>query len=137
MGLVLLLIGLIACIAPIAVVVLIVTAIVKRNKEEKNNFDETVRNIYVYIILIITLITIITGVIATFRMGLDIILPEKSIVENSYSDEQIERNEMIVEFATTLSLLIVAIPIFVYHNNLAKKARENNVTKIMEEEQNN
>ena len=118
-----LLIGLMAFIIPIGIVVLIITAIVKRNKDDKNNFDETIRNIYVYIILIVTLVAIVTGVISIFRTGLDIILPEKSAYQSSYSSEQIEKNENIIEFCTTLSLVLAVIPVFLYHNKLAKKGR--------------
>ena len=118
-----LLIGLLACIFPIAIVVLIVSAIVKKNKEDKSNFEETIRNIYVYIILIVTLFAIITGVIAAFRIGLDVVLPEKSVYESSYSSEQMEKNEDIIELATTISLVVTVIPVFSYHNKLAKKNR--------------
>ena len=117
-----LLVGLIVCIAPIAVLVLIISAFMKRNKEEKSNFEETIRGIYVYIILIVSLITIISGVITTFRIGLDIALPEKS--QSAYSSEEQDRNENIIELATTISLVVTATPIFIYHNNLAKKSRE-------------
>lgn len=117
-----LLVGLIVCIAPIAVLVLIISAFMKRNKEEKSNFEETIRGIYVYIILIVSLITIISGVITAFRIGLDIALPEKS--QSAYSSEEQDRNENIIELATTISLVVTATPIFIYHNNLAKKSRE-------------
>lgn len=117
-----LLVGLIVCIVPIAVLVLIISAFMKRNKEEKSNFEETIRGIYVYIILIVSLITIISGVITTFRIGLDIALPEKS--QSAYSSEEQDRNENIIELATTISLVVTATPIFIYHNNLAKKSRE-------------
>ena len=124
-----LLVGLIVCIVPIAVLVLIISAFMKRNKEEKSNFEETIRGIYVYIILIVSLITIISGVITTFRIGLDIALPEKS--QSAYSSEEQDRNENIIELATTISLVVTATPIFIYHNNLAKKSR-----KIKTEENN-
>ena len=117
-----LLVGLIVCITPIVVLVLIISAFMKRNKEDKGNFEESIRGIYVYIILIISLITIISGVITTFRIGLDIALPEKS--QSAYSSEEQDRNENIIELATTISLVVTATPIFIYHNNLAKKSRE-------------
>ena len=137
MAIVALLIGLIACVVPIAVVVLIITAIVKRNKEDRNTFDETIRNIYVYIVLIITLITIISGVIYTFRIGVDILLPEKSLYENSYSNEQRDRNEDIIEFTTTLTLVVSVIPVFMYHNKLSKKAKDKKMQENESEETNN
>ena len=125
MGVVLLLIGLIACAIPIAIVVLVISAIIRRNKEDKNNFDEIIRNIYMYIIIILTLVAIITGVIATFKIGLDIILPEKPTYQSSYNNEELVKNENIIELFTTLSLVISTIPVFIYHNKLAKKSREN------------
>ena len=118
-----LLAGLIACIGPIAILVLIISAIVKRNKEDKGNFEESIRNVYVYIILIVTLVAIIAGVIATFRIGLDVVLPEKTINQSSYSSEERERNENIIELFTTISLVVSVTPIFIYHNNIAKKSR--------------
>ena len=117
------LIGLIACIVPVAILILIISAIVKRNKEDKGQFEETIRNVYVYIILIITLVTIIVGVINTFRIGLDVVLPEKTIYENSYNSEERQKNENIIEFCTTMSLVIAVTPIFIYHNKLAKKSK--------------
>jgi len=119
------LVGIIACIVPITIVVLIITAISKKNKEDKKVFEDIVRNIYVYIILITTLVAIIAGIIDTFRIGLDIILPEKSLYEKSYNSDLMERNENIVEFSTAFSIVISVIPIFIYHNNVAKKNREN------------
>lgn len=118
-----LLVGLIACIGPIAILVLIISAIVKRNKEDKGNFEESIRNVYVYIILIVTLVAIIAGVIATFRIGLDVVLPEKTINQSSYSSEARERNENIIELFTTISLVVSVTPIFIYHNKIAKKSR--------------
>lgn len=114
---------LISCIAPIAILVLIISAVVKRNKEDKGNFEESIRNVYVYIILIVTLVAIIAGVIATFRIGLDVVLPEKTINQSSYSSEERERNENIIELFTTISLVVSVTPIFIYHNNIAKKSR--------------
>ena len=123
-------VGVIACIAPIAIVVLIVSAIVKKNKENKNNFDESIRNIYVYIILIITFVTIVGGVISTFRMGLDILLPEKSIYESKYQNEEREKNENIIQVFTEMSLVVAVIPVFIYHNKLAKKSKMVKVEEI-------
>ena len=133
MVIVLLLIGLLACIIPIGIIVLITSAIVKKSKESKVNFDGTIRSIYVYIILIITLITIISGVIATFRIGLDVLLPEESLTRDSYSDEQREKNGNIIELFTTLSLVISVTPIFIHHNNLAKKIKADKLAEQTEE----
>ena len=122
-----LLIGAVACIIPIAILVLIISTVIKKSKDSKNNFEESIRNIYIYIILIITLIAIIMGTIATLRIGLDVLLPEESAYQNSYSNQQIEKNENIIELFTTLSLVICAIPVFIYHNKLAKKRRREKI----------
>jgi len=132
-----LLVGLLLAAAPIIVITLIITAIIKRNKEDKNNFDETIRNIYVYIILIVTLIAIITGTIAVIRIGLDVILPEKSLSESYYNNERREMNENIIELCTTAALVVSVIPVFIYHNRLAQKNREKKVQEIKIEETNN
>ena len=127
-----LLIGIVACIVPIAILVLIISAVVKKSKDSKNNFEDSIRNMYIYIILIITLIAIIMGVIATLRVGLDVILPEESLYQNSYSSEQKEKNENIIELFTTLSLVISVTPVFIYHNKLAKKSRANKIEETNE-----
>lgn len=117
--------GLLICIVPVAIVILIIQAISKRNKDDKHGFDETIRNVYIYLILIITLVAIITGVITAFRVGLDVALPEKSTTSyTTYNYSERERNNNIVELCTTLSIVITSIPIFVYHNKLAKKDKE-------------
>lgn len=125
-----LLFGLIACIVPIAVLVLIISAIVKKNKEDKGNFEETIRSIYIYIILIVSLVAIISGVIATFRIGLDIALPEKTTYQSSYSSQEKEKNENIIELFTTISLIVSVTPVFIYHNKLAKKDKTAKVEEI-------
>lgn len=84
--------------------------------------------VVVYIILIVTLVVIVSGVIATFKIGLDIILPEKS----ANSNEQMEKNENIINLATTLSFVVTATPIFIYHNRLAKKNKVTKDNKIEE-----
>lgn len=118
-----LVIGLIAFIAPIAILILITSAFIKRNnKDDKGNFEETIRGMYIYIILIITLVVIISGIISIFKIGLDIILPEET--QSQYSYEKQEKNENIINLTTTLSLVVTSIPIFIYHNKLAKKIKE-------------
>lgn len=113
---------LLVCFFPVAVIIFIISAVAKRNKEEKGDFEESIRNKYIYIILIISLITIISGVISAFRTGLDILLPEET--EYSYEYEEQDRNRNIIEFTTTTSLVISAIPIFIYHNKLVKKEKD-------------
>lgn len=130
MAIVVLLIGLLACIIPVGIIILIVSAVVKKSKESKGNFEDSIRSIYTYIILIVTFIAIIVGVIATFRVGLDVLLPEETVYQNSYNNEQRQKNENIVELYTTLSVVLSVTPVFIYHNKLAKKIKAD---KIQEE----
>lgn len=123
MVIIVLLIGLLACIIPIGIISLIISAVVKKNKESKVSFEDSIRSIYVYIILIITLIAIIAGVIATLRVGLDVLLPEESLYQDSYNSDQQEKNRNIIELFTTLSLVVSVTPVFIYHNKLAKKIK--------------
>lgn len=125
MGVIVALISLIILMVPIAVVILIISAFIRKNKEDKIKFEDIVRNIYIYIILIITLVAIISGVIAAFRVGLDIALPEKYTTTTSYNSLERERNENIVELFTTISIVLTSVPIFIYHNKLAKESRKN------------
>ena len=115
----------IMCIAPIAIISIIISAIVKKNKEDKNNFEELIRSVYIYIILIVALIAIIGGTITTFRVGLDIILPEQYTEETRYSSQEREKNENMIEVLTNISIVATMIPIFKYHNELAKELRKN------------
>ena len=117
---------LLCLLLPIAIISIIVSAIVKRNKEEKSDFENTIRGIYSYSILILSLFAIIIGTIVTFRVGLDVILPEESTssYSSSYNNDEKERNENIVECLTNMSIVISCIPIFIYHNKLTKKIRE-------------
>lgn len=110
-------------ILPIIIIVLIVVALSKKNKDNKTEFEESVRNVYTYIILISTLIAIVIGIIVTFRVGLDVVLPEKAINEKANYYE-LSKNENIVELLTNLTVVIVSIPIFLYYNGIAKKEKK-------------
>ena len=127
MEILILLIGIVVCIFPIAIVASIIAAIVKKNKENKGSFETIIRNIYIYVILIVAFLSILSGVIGTFRMALDVLLPEKPLYDNLYGNDYQERNENIIELFSTLSLVIAVIPVFIYHNKLAKEARKINI----------
>lgn len=126
MAILTILILLVICIIPVAIAAVIISAINKKNKPNSGNFETSIRNIYSYIVLIITLFAIVIGTIITFRIGLDILLPEESTnnYTSSYNNDKIDRNENIVEVLTTMSLVITCIPIFIYHNKLTKELRE-------------
>ncbi len=112
-------------IIPIALISLIVTAIIKKKKESSNNFEISVRNIYCYLILIITLFIIVIGTINTFKVGLDVLLPEERVSYSYYYNEEQEmKNSNIVEMLSTLALVATCIPIFIYHSNITKELRK-------------
>ena len=125
MGILVALIVVLIIIAPIIVIAMIVSAIVKKKNSDssKSLFEETIRAIYVYIILICALCAIIGGVISTFIYGLDVLLPEEEYEETELSQER-EHNENIVDLSTNLSILLVAIPVFIYHSKIAKNANK-------------
>lgn len=125
MGILVSMIAILILIAPIIVVAMIVSAIVKKKNNETNKsfFEDTIRAIYVYIVLICALCAIIGGVISTFNYGLDVFLPEEEYEETELSKER-ERNENIVDLATNIAIIAVAVPVFVYHSKIAKKANK-------------
>jgi phage-related holin len=123
-------------IIPIVLIGVIISAIVKKSKDSKTGFEEIVRNVYIYIVLIITLIAIIAGTISVFRVGLDIILPEKTTYESSSYVYEKNKNSNIIELFTELAIVLSATPVFIYHNKIAKKSREIKVN-IQENETNN
>ena len=94
------------------------------DQDEKKDFDQVIRSAYIYLILIITLIAIITAFIDTFRVGLDVLLPEKSISDSVYNSLEREKNGNIVTLLTNMSMLITMVPIFIYHNKLVKKTKK-------------
>lgn len=107
---------------PIAVVAMIIGAVARKFKtgEDKPRFEETIRAIYVYIILIIALCAIFGGVISTFNYGLEILLPEKN-TSSTYNYEQRDYNQNMVDLYTSISVVAVSVPIFIYHSKIAKK----------------
>ena len=112
----------------ISIIVFIVQAMLKRDKSKKN-FNNLIRNIYIYLILIITLIIIISATIQMFNDGLDALFPEQTTSSSSYYSSERIFNRNITSMFTDLSILIVCIPIFIYHSKLAKKDRENKKVK--------
>lgn len=122
MAILIIFLGLLMFIVPIAIIVLIVQAIAKRNKTKKD-FDNIMRSVYIYSILIITLIVIITGAISAFSVGLDVLLPEKDVSGSLYNNQERELNINIVNLLTDIAAVVTCLPIFIYHNKLAKKDR--------------
>lgn len=125
MGILISVIAILILIAPVVIVAMIVSAIIKKknNETNKNIFEDTIRAIYVYIVLICALCAMIGGVISTFNYGLDVFLPEEEYEETELSRER-ERNENVVDLATNIAIFAVAVPVFVYHSKIAKKANK-------------
>lgn len=132
---------LIAILIPTAIVALIVAAAV--NKEKGNDalkFSTGVKAVYTYIIVIATLFIIISGTIVAVSSLLDYFLPESELesvedctdyYSSSYCSAttkeiriQNEKNAGITEFAASLALVVIAIPLFVTHSKEAKKLRD-------------
>lgn len=130
---------------PIAIVILIIMAAVNRDKDTSaQKFEKAVRTIYLYLVIITSLCIIIVGSISAVSSLLDYIMPASLIKEEEvantiyredypgyymdnvkYQERQVqnERNQGIVGFSSNLALVIVAVPIFVYHGKQAKKLR--------------
>lgn len=113
---------------PIVVIVSVVAMIAAVARKEGENFERRIRSIYLYIVSFTTLIMIIGGLIGTIVSITDILLPSDNIY-SGYTEqtrEDLEYNSKIriikqgVEYA---GVLIVSIPIYLYHS---KKARELN-----------
>ena len=112
----------------IAVITAIITAVVKRavttnEAEEQANFTKTIRSIYVYLILICLLCAIIGGAILFFNSTINYLLPE----ENGYTSHmdrhnytERERNTAIVGMFTASAILVSTVPLFIYHNRIAR-----------------
>ena len=113
----------ISIICPITLIAMIITAASKKNRDEIANTEHAIRNIYIYTILIIMLISIIVFSISGLRIGLDLIIPEKR-TSNNYNYEQRDKNENIVNLITNISIIAVAVPIFLKHNKLAKDLKK-------------
>ena len=114
--------ALVLIVCPVTLIAMVLTAAGKKNREDIKNTEYSIRNIYLYTILIISLFAIIICSISAIRIGLDIVLPEKS-VNNYYSSNQVSRNDRIIDFATSISIIIIAIPIFIKHSKLANNLK--------------
>ena len=105
-------------VCPVSLVAMIIIAAGKKNKDDTMNIENSIRNVYLYTILIIALIAIIACSIGALRIGLDIILPEKTVGGYTAS-EQVSRNDSLISFFTNISIVAMAVPLFIKHNKLA------------------
>lgn len=108
-------------VVPIAFVVMIFLSASKKNREDISRAEHALRNVYLYTLLIILLFTIIFCSIYALRLGLDIIFPEEST--NSYSfykSAEQKRNENLINLFTQISMVAVAVPLFIKHTKISK-----------------
>jgi len=145
--------GVLVMLVPVAIVALIVAAAVNKDKgNDSTRFSNGVRAVYTYIIVIATLFMIIAGTITAVSSLLDYFLPESELevvgencrdyYSSSYCSAttkeikiQNEKNIGMTEFASSLALVIVAIPLFVTHSKEAKRLREAKVEEKVKEEE--
>jgi multisubunit Na+/H+ antiporter MnhB subunit len=109
-------------IIPIAVIILIIVAVSRSRKNTTNvepeSFEKIIRTIYLYLLLIILLFSIVFSVITAFSTAVDYFLPYES--QSNYYNLT---NQKLVEFITSVSLLVISLPLFIYHNRLVKKLK--------------
>lgn len=134
-------VGLLVLLLPIALIIMIIVALVRHNKNEDSseNFEKSIRSVFVYLILIAMLCSIIGGTILLFNSAINLALPEKEYSSrNSYSYDtkydiapskikaptqvdNSERNRYIVNIITSVGILAICIPTFVYFSKIARK----------------
>ncbi len=112
---------------PLLVIVAIVNAINKKNSNNNSNnktesFEKNVRTIYLYIMLIIFLCAIIGGVLCSVEYALDLFLPQEEF--GKYVKDLNRKNEITTDLITSISVFAISLPMFIYHNNLIKKIKE-------------
>lgn len=128
-------------ILPVIVVAFIIGAISKKNKtnrsekEQFKDFENIIRSIYVYFLLICLLCAIIGGTIYLFSSTVDYILPEQPYSYNEDNYLESRRNSYIVGIFTASSILLSAIPLFVYHSKIAKSESLKNSINLNKEEE--
>lgn len=116
------LVALLFCIIPVAVVIMIIVAISKSRRNNTNteseSFEKIIRTIYLYLLLIILLFSIVFSVITAFSTAVDCFLPYEN--QSNYYNLT---NQKLVEFITSISLLVISLPLFIHHNRLVKKLK--------------
>lgn len=121
-------IGLLCLVLPIIIVVMIIMAI-KKNKENKEgkegeSFENIIRTIYIYILIISFLCATIAGFLMFADAAIDYFIPVENEIYDSSLDNMLEknndRNATIVNIYTYASVVVVSLPLFVYHSKLVK-----------------
>ena len=120
-------------ILPVLILVMIILAVVKKGKDNKEgregeSFNSIVRTIYIYIMLIAFLCATIGGFLYFVDSAIDYYIP----LENANYDSAIqnmleknnEKNGIIVNMYTSITVVIISLPLFIYHSKLAKTQAE-------------
>jgi len=115
----------IALIIPIIIIALIVGAFMKNSKNDdpkksEADFAKTIRGIYTYLILICLLFTIIGATVWLFSSAVNHFIPLEDTSYSWHNSPARERNTAIVSMSTATSMLIVSVPLFLYHNKIAR-----------------
>lgn len=130
---------------PLALVAMIVYAVVNSKRGEAyEKFSSGVKIIFAYIFVIASLFAMVIGVISGTRSLLDYTIPDtiKSVEDTTIVSESVkvyeekstdivvglkiqnEKNTAMVNFASSITTALVAIPIFIYYGKIVKRERQ-------------
>lgn len=130
---------------PLALVAMIVYAIVNSKKGEAyEKFNSGVKIIFAYIFVIASLFAMVIGVISGTRSLLDYTMPDtiKSVANTTSVAESVkvygeknsemtvglqiqnDKNTAMVNFVSSITTALVAIPIFIYYGKIVKRERQ-------------
>jgi len=127
--------AILAIIFPIGIIALIVYLIVRKNSnngEKKDDFEKVIRTVYTYILVLAFLIASVASFISAVDTMADYLLPEEeySRYDEDYDydydyrrtvlNKQNDRNEMAINMITNFAIVVICVPMFVYHMNLTK-----------------
>jgi hypothetical protein len=116
-------------LAPIVGIVAVIAMMAALARKEGENFEKRIRAIYYYIVAFSTLIMTIVGIIGAVVKLTDIIIPERYNYEN-YTEETLvdvnynNRIRNIKEGIKYYGVVVVSLPVFVYHSRKARELKE-------------
>jgi hypothetical protein len=116
-------------LAPIVGIVAVIAMMAALARKEGENFEKRIRAIYYYIVAFSTLIMTIIGIIGAVVKLTDIIIPERYNYEN-YTEDTLEdvnynnRIRNIKQGIEYLGVVVVSLPVFIYHSKKARELKE-------------
>lgn len=116
-------------LAPIVGIVAVIAMMAALARKEGENFEKRIRAIYYYIVAFSTLIMTIVGIIGAVVKLTDIIIPERYNYEN-YTEDTLEdvnynnRIRNIKQGIEYLGVVVVSLPVFIYHSKKARELKE-------------